>query len=216
MPLQLQPGPQAAPDNSIINQRGDNYGSQVVQQFNGKFAEVARRGQCFNFSVAAAAAILLTNTTANGPTIWNPAGSGKILYVNYLDLAWLSGTITVSSLIWNITKNAGSVAATGAPILTFTHLATSITPAMIGSSAVSSMLWAPVTSTYTVAPSFYRPTGINWIAAGASVPLHIDYDGSLAIMPGNALTLNCAVATTTALFWTTINCTEVPLVAGTV
>jgi hypothetical protein len=215
MPLMnLQVGPQPVQDNTPANQRGDNNGCEMVQEFNGRYAEVTRRGQKFNFSVGAAAAILLTNTTANGPTIWNPAGSGKILYIDKLELSWLSGTITVSSLIWNITKNAGNTAATGSPILTWTNVAP--TPALVGGATASRMLWAPITSTYTAAPSFYRASGINMIAAGASVPFVATYDGDFAVMPGNAVTLNCAVATTTALFWTTIMGTEVDLPAGVV
>jgi hypothetical protein len=216
MPLQTQTGSVIANDGGVVNQRGDNYGASVVQEMNGRYAEVTRRGQKFNFSVAAAAAILLTNTTANGPTIWNPLGSGKILYIDKLELSWLSGTITVSSLIWNITKNAGSQAATGSPILTFTNVPSSITPALVGSSSVSSMLWAPVTATFTAAPSFYRATGINMIAAGAQNSFQAVYEGDLALLPGQALTLNCAVTTTTALFWTTIMATELPLPVGVI
>jgi hypothetical protein len=210
---QLQVGAQTVNDGGLANQRGDNYGCEVVQELNGRYAEVTRRGQKFNFSVAAAAAILLTNTTANGPTIWNPSGSGKILYIDKLELSWVAGTITVSSLVWNITKNAGAVAATGSPILTFTNVLPA--PAMAGSGTSSKMFWAPVTSTFTAAPAFYRATGINMIAAGASVPFVATYDGDFAVYPGTAVTLNCAVATTTATFWTTIMGTEVDMPVGT-
>lgn len=212
MPVQMQVGSAVANDGSVVNQRSDNYGAQIFQQFMGKYAEQARRGQLFNASVAAAAAILLTNTAANGPTLWNPLGSGVILYINHLYLAWVSGSITVSSLIWNITRNAGAQAATGAPILTVTPVATR--PCMEGSSAVSKAIWAPVTTTYTAAPSFLRATGINEIAAGAQGPYMMDYDGTFAVLPGNAVTLNCAAATTTALFWTTIIYSEIPVPSG--
>jgi hypothetical protein len=212
MPMQNQVGPFVANDGAVSNMRADNYGSSIVQQFNGKYAEQARRGQLFNASVAAAAAILLTNTTANGPTLWNPLGSGVILYINQLYLTWVSGTITVSGLIWNITRNAGAQAATGAPILTVTPVATR--PCMEGSSSVSKAIWAPVTTTYTAAPSFLRATGISMIAAGQTAVIEQDYDGTFAVMPGNAVTLNCAVATTTAIFWTTIIYSEVPIPAG--
>ena len=211
---QLQIGKQPITGNGgLVFQRSDSQAATVVQEFNGRYAEATMQGQKFNFSVASAAAILLTNTTANGPTIWNPAGSGKVLYIDKLELSWVSGTITVSSLIWNITKNAGNGISATAPIVTFTNVAP--VPAMVGSGASSKMLWAPVTSTFTAAPSFYRATGINMIAAGAQNNFQAVYDGDFALMPGNALTLNCAVTTTTALFWTTIMGTEVDLPAGT-
>ena len=213
MPNQIQVGAQQANDGGVINQRGDNFGSTMVQQFNGKYAELARRGQLYNFSVGAAAAILLTNTTANGPTIFNPLGSGKVLYLCSLRVSFVSGTTVVSSLIWNVTRNAGSAAATGAPITTFTHVAP--VSMSIGQNASSNMLWAPITSTYTAAPSFFAATGIN---LGAAAPTagggnyDQDIDGQIAIYPGNALTLNCSVATTTATFWTTIVGAELPYI----
>ena len=211
---QLQIGPQPITGNGGLSfQRADAQSATVVQEFNGRYAEATIQGKKFNFSTTTAAAILLTNTTANGPTIWNPAGSGKILYIDKLELSWVAGTITVSSLIWNITKNAGNGISATAPIITFTNAAP--VPAMIGSGATSKMLFAPVTSTFTAAPSFYRAAGINMIAAGAQVPFVMVYDGDFALMPGNALTLNCAVTTTTATFFTTIMGTEVDMPVGT-
>ncbi len=211
MPNQLQIGPQIAADGQVANQRGDNFGNTMVQQFNGKYAELVRRGQLFNFSVAAAAAILITNTTANGPTIWNPAGSGKVLYLTRLRLSFVAGTTTISSLIWNVTKNAGSAIGTAAPIVTFTNV--NPAPAGIGAPGTSNMLWAPVTSTFTAAPVFYAATGINLGAAGPTAGagnFDMDLDGEIALYPGNALTLNASVATTTSTWWTSIWGAELP------
>lgn len=206
----------AGPDNTAIVPRGDSYGSTIVQELNGKYAELVARGCVFQYSTTSAAAILLTNTTANGPTIWNPSTSNKVLYLLKLRLSWLSGTTTASSLIWNkCTPQSGAVTATaptGSQILTFTNVAP--VNALKGGSQVSAMGWAPVTSTFTAAPAFDCATGINLTATTIAQPLlEVDYEGEMAYMPGTALTLNAAVTTTTALFFVTIWAAELPFSA---
>jgi hypothetical protein len=213
MANQIQIGPQQANDGGVVNQRGDNFGSTVVQQFNGKYAELARRGQLFNFSTAAGAAILLPATTGNTPSIWNPAGSGKVLYICKVAVSFLAGTTTVSSLIWAVLRNAGSAIGTAAPVVTFTDVAA--TTAAIGAVGTSNMRWAPAVSTYTVAPVFLAATGIN---LGAAAPTagggnyDVDVDGAIVLYPGNVLQLACAVTTTTATFWSTIWGAELPYI----
>ena len=215
MPLQLQVGNDFGNDGAILNQRGDNYGSTIVQEFNGPYAEIARRGQLFNFSVASAAAYLLTNTTGNFPTIWNPAGSGKILYILKLSSCWVTGATVAGSLLWNITKQTGSTISATAPIVSYTPVTP--TPMMIGSSSASSMIWAPAAITFTAAPSFYAATGININATNSAGYISLaDYGGAIALMPGNALSLTYSVTTSTATFWTSIVGAELPLPIGVI
>jgi hypothetical protein len=78
------------------------------------------------------------------------------------------------------------------------------------------MRWAPTTSTFTAAPTNFAAAGIN---LGAAAPTGTGtyesiLDGQMMVMPGNALTLNYTVATSTALFWTTIWGMEIPLQKG--
>ena len=214
MPLQLQVGNDFGNDGAILNQRGDNYGSTIVQEFNGPYAEIARRGQLFNFSVASAAAYLLTNTTGNFPTIWNPAGSGKILYVLKLLYCYTSGTLAQGALNWYLTAAAGSNISATAPIKTFTSGAP--VPMMVGSSSASSMWWGPTTNTFQVAPVFYLATGINNLASGpAGTVDYVDSDACIALMPGNSISLGATVATS-ALLWTTIVAAELPIPVGVI
>jgi hypothetical protein len=213
MPNQVQVGFQQANDGGVINQRGDNFGSTVVTQFNGKYAELARRGQLINFSVAAGAALLLSATTGNHPTIWNPTGSGKVLYLCRLKTSFLSGTTTVSSLLWCVTRNAGSSISATAPVVTFTNV--SPQSAAVGGNGVSNMLWAPATCTFTAAPTFFAATGVNLGAAGPTAGagnFDMDLDGEIALYPGNALSLTCSVTTTTSLWWTSIWGAELPYI----
>jgi hypothetical protein len=216
MPLQVQIGNQFGNDGTVVNQRGDNYGSTMVQEFNGKYAEVIRRGQMFIASSAAAGvAILITSTNGGGqPTLWNPAGSGKICYPVRMSVNWLSGTTTAGAILFNYTANTGSQAATASPILTFTNAAP--IPALVGGSAVSSMRWAPATATptFTTAPAFWGSTGISMKAAAEDYVIYMDYDGSIALSPGTALSLGYSVASSTALLQFSIWFVELPLPTG--
>jgi len=193
----------------------DSNGSLKVAQMGGKYAELARRGFLFNYTVKTGAALLLSATTGNCPTIWNPMGSGKVLYIAKLLVNFLSGTTTVSSLQWMITKNAGAALGTAAPIVTFTEQAPD--PAIIGAPYASQMKFAPAVCTFTAAPAFLASTGINLGAVAPSAGsgnYDVDYDGAIAIMPGNAISLCASVTTTTALFFSSILGYELPLVDG--
>jgi hypothetical protein len=193
----------------------DYNGCQKIVQFGGKYAELARRGLLFNYSVKTAAAHLLAATTGNAPAIWNPAGSGKVLYIAKLATNWLSGTTVVSSLQFNIVRNAGSGISATAPVCTWTNQAPE--PAIAGAPFASSMLFAPAVSTFVSAPTFFASTGINLGAVAPTVgtgDYDRDFDGCIALMPGNVITLNACVTSTTALFFTTIFGYELPLADG--
>lgn len=217
MPLnQGQVGPQISSDLGLANNRSDNFGALVVQEHNGKYAELARRGMLFNAKIAdAGIALIVSATTGNHPTLWNPLGSGKIVYILRLYLGWLSGNIATCSLLWNITTGAGANKGTAAPIATFTEVAT--IPALAGSSSASACKWAPAVCTFAAAPATYMSTGINLAAttaAAATTNLVADYDGHIALLPGTAISLTSAQATTTALFQGGIIYAELPLAPG--
>ena len=211
---QLQIGTQLANDGGIVVQRADNYGNTMNQQFNGKYAELARRGQLFHCNVGTAAAYLLSATTGNCPTIWNQAGSGKIVYILELYSNWLSGVTVAGALNWALTKNAGSAIGTAAPIVTFTNQAPA--PALIGSSSAATTQFAPAVCTFTTAPAFYSATGINYKTEAGDYVAQVDYDGAIALMPGNALSLVYTVTTSTALYFTDIVIAELPMPVGTI
>jgi len=199
-------------DGSDVPLVFDVNGALKVQQFGGKYSELARRGLLFNYSVKTAAAHLLSATTGNVPTIWNPQGSGKVLYILGLRENFLSGTTTIGSLQWCITRNAGSALGTAAPIVTFTNQAPE--PAIDGAGFASAMRFAPAVCTFTAAPAYLQSAGVNFGAAYPTVNGNpdVDYDGAIAIMPGEAISLCYCVTTSTALFFTTIIGAELPLV----
>lgn len=203
---------QTIPYGQAGNQRGGAFGETVTASYGGKYQQLAKDGLLFNYTVKTAAALLLSATTGNVPTIWNPSGSGKVVYLCKLMVNFLSGTTTISSLQWMVTKNAGSAIGTAAPIVTFTNQAPE--PAIAGAPFVSAMLFSPAVSTYTAAPAFYASSGINLGAVSPSAGsgnYDEDYDGAIAIYPGTALSLCSSVTTTTSLWFTTIIGAELPL-----
>jgi hypothetical protein len=211
---QLQIGKQVANDGTPAIQRGDNYGNTTMQMFNGKYAELTRRGQLFHCSVKTAAAYLLTNTSGNCPTIWNPAGSNKIVYILGLMSTWLSGATTAGALQWAVTTPAGSNIGTGAPVVTFTNQAPD--PGLIGSSAACVCRFAPAVCTFTAAPSYYISSGVSLKAAATDYVIQVDYDGAIALMPNTAASLVYSVTTSTSLNFTDIIIAELDMPGGVV
>jgi hypothetical protein len=209
---QYQVGPQIVPKGQgPSNARGDYSGAGVFQQGQGKYAELVRQGQLFNYSVTAAAALLAPGTTACGPCWWNPIGSGVIFYPLVVTQNWLSGATTAGSVYWALTQNAGANIGTAAPVVTFTNVAP-VNMALGSTNAqASAMRFAPITATYAVAPVFFMAAGFNYKSEVGDYLGVIDYDGALAVYPGNALTLCYSVATSTALYWTSVLGAEVPL-----
>jgi hypothetical protein len=204
---------QLATSGQTPTQTGDVYGNTLMQSYNGQYAEIVRRGNVFMYSTPTAAALLLSATTGNCPTIWNPAGSGMIFYPLRLAVTWLTGATTVGSLIWSITKGTGEKIGTAMPILTFTDATPE--PALVGGSKKSKMRFAPATCTFTAAPAFLAYTGVNIEATNQVHSVNEDYYGSFALMPGNALSLTYSVTTSTSTHYVTIWGAEVPLcVAG--
>lgn len=202
------------PDDFPYQVRGDNNGAMVVQQLNGPYAEAVRRGNMYLCTVTTGAALLLSATTGNCPTIFNPSGSGIMVYPVDVTMSFLSGTTTIGAALWALTANAGSTFATGAPIPTFTNVAPR--NALLGGGNVAKFLWAPAVCTFTAAPTVVAATGINLGAAAptAGAPYTPFIDGKMAVMPGQALSLTYSVTTSTSLWFTTIWCVEVPLPSG--
>jgi hypothetical protein len=201
---QYQVGVQNATRNSLVTQRGSFGGEAVVSMANGKYVEAWRSGQAFLYTTPAQA-LLVAATTGGHPTLWNPLGSGKVAYVGSMAISWLSGTNTAGSILAAVTSNTGGAIGTAAPIVTFTQVA------QIGNPGFgSAMRWSPTTNTFTAAPTVVANTGFNLAATQPTGILQQDFDGAIAIYPGQALSLVYSVATSTALLYATILVIEEP------
>ena len=159
-------------------------------------------------SLTAGIAMLAPATTGNHPTLWNPFGSGRVISIRKLRLAYVSAANTPGTFAWAATTDAGAdIGPTGAAILTFTKVA--VRNAYAGAGLDARALWAPAVNTYTAIPTVHRHIGLSQftgVAATAVAPVELgeDYDGDNLILPGAALSL-CAIQTTdTALYRVTI------------
>ena len=175
--------------------------------------EASRKGRLLVATSATGGIALIAAATGGGhPTLWNPLGSGRNIKVHSLALGYVSGANAPGSLAWNYTKNAGAHAATGAPIPTATKV--DVESALLGGPVDSKAIWSPTTNTFTAAPTYGRPVQLSLftgVAATAVAPFiwGEEYDGTLNVAPGHAISLVSQQATTTSLFRVTIVFEEV-------
>lgn len=177
-----------------------------VGKLHGDYHEISRRGRLYvATSATGGIALIVAATTGGHPTLINPIGSGRVLSIRKLALAYVSGNNAPGSISWNSIEDVGAQAATGvsSPILTAVPVA--MVPSRLGGPVDHKGIWSPTTNTFTAAPAFYRPANLSLftgVAATAVAPFTWgeEYDGDLEIAPGNALALVSQQATTTALF----------------
>jgi hypothetical protein len=186
--------------------RAQRDGSLIVAESHGKWYEAASRGTIYHATtLTAGIALIVSATTGNHPTLWNPnsAGTYNAEFVK-LVAARVSGTDAPGAWYWCSTNPAGAAIATGGPIATWTNVAP--LSGLLGPGAADSIMkWAPAINTYTAAPVFYAPVGVTMYtgtvaAVIAELQLVIEYDGDLIVGPNSALSLTTQVATSTALY----------------
>ena len=180
----------------------------------GLFYDATRNSRMYvAASLTGGIALLVPATTGNHPTLFNPLGSGRVLSIRKLRLAYVSGANAPGTLAWGATVDAGAdIGPTGAAILTATRVA--VRNAAGGAGVDSKAYWAPAVCTFTAAPTVHRHIGLSQltgVAATAVAPFELgeDYDGDNLILPGAALSLCAEAATTTSLYRVTILFEEV-------
>lgn len=208
-------GPSSTGDGEEADARTDKSGALVTVPLHGQHYEAAARGSAFYATnPATGIALIVPATTGNHPTLWNPEGSGVNVSIIKLELGYVSGNNAPTSLEWAVVKNTGSTVATGAPIATFTDVASE--PCLVGSGASAKARWAPAVNTYTVAPVISRTAGLSLFTgvaatAVAPFPLKADYDGDFVLSPGVSASLCSVGATTTSVFVVTVTWEEIPV-----
>lgn len=206
-------GPQVVNDNNPALNRLGNSGEQIVQNLYGDYAELTRRGLVYTARSGAAAAIPINSTLTNSPTLWNPASSGKLVYLLQLLLSpGAIGTPVLTGLTLSWLKNTGDGVGTGAPIVTFTNIAP--TGNLVGRGAATTR-FANAVVTFTTQPAVLMDLGImHWLegtaATGAMLPVMYDFKGTVVLPPGTSVSVG-AIAATSSTFWTSMVFAEVPL-----
>lgn len=204
-PIQNIPGslsPRVLSPGQPANQPAGDLGDSFVSEIHGKYYTQARNGNLFIGSTASAGVVLPAfSATAAVFVLWNPAGSGVNLVPVRLKIGWVSGPGAPGNFAWGFATNLGSQVATGAPITAATLVAAVNAKLGLGNKSVAN--FAPGTLTFASGPAFLETVGLSQLtttAATTSAPFftgYEDYDGSLIVPPGSAISLGGNVATTT-------------------
>lgn len=198
-------------DDTSAQPRGGNQGELIVGELNPLYFEQTMRGNGFIYSTTTAASV--TALGNNIPSLWNPAGSGKLIVIHKVTLQVAAvGTPAVSGFQYGYLANAGSVAATASPVLTFTHVAPVSLNISGNAGSPSIARWAPAVCTFTTAPALLGAVGVNLGSTATQTPWTgtDDVNGRIILSPGGLLQIGASTATSTT-FNVSIWGLEVPL-----
>lgn len=191
-----------------------------ILQVHGKYWKQANNGYVFFVStIAAGLAVPISNSTSLTPTValWNPASSGRNCALIRYTAAYVSGTSVATPIALGYVASAGDAISTAGPFSAFNQsvLGTNLFNGQLGSGNVTKMRSsANGTNTLTAAP-VYLMTMFGesaLVATTAMNPYGVSYefDGSVIVPPGVAVTL-LATAATSALLAQTLWWEEIPL-----
>ena len=209
------PSSAASPDGSINAVNLGRANEVLAATLHGKYFEQAYRGNIYYASTATAGVVVpIASTLTPTYSIWNPAGSNRLLVPLVTLIGWRVTTPALGSYVWTMTTSAGATIATGAPFAAF-GTGTPVN-ANLGSGKTSVMFTATGgTTTLTAAASFYRDFGLSIVptTAASATPGWIwrdDWDGTGVVYPSNAIHLmgTTAIATTATV---TLVYAELPL-----
>lgn len=181
------------------------------------FAQLALAGQCFigTGPVAGIAIPIQSTTAAVRFALWNPAGSGVNVILNQLMLTKVDAADPgVGGYVLVLVPNAGATAATGAPVATFTALASynarvgnggTAAKARFGSASPAGTLTTAGTPFYSLGLS--RETVTDTV--GPVVLTH-NFNGGVVLAPGAFVHL-AGIAADTQVSMPTITWAEIPI-----
>ena len=203
------------PDGSTASVNLGRANDLIVSELHGKYFQQCYRGNVYYASTTTGGVVIpISSTLTPTYSLWNPAGSGKLIVPIVTLITWTVTTGALGGLLWTATTNAGSSISTTAPFVAF-GTGTPVN-ANLGSGKVSQLKAATGgTTTLVAAPSVFRIMGITLITQAITVPtapftMRDDWDGAGIIPPGNAIHL---MGTTAVAFTANITTVyeEVPL-----
>jgi hypothetical protein len=208
---QVMPGVPNFSDGSPGPLSRGKQGELLVNEVNGRFAELTRRGALFHSvtgSVTVASALLSPLAASTGQPILgllNPANSGRNLIIVKAGIVTVSGT-PGGPMLWNFTTAAAAITATAniSPL-----------PGMLSNASTS------------VAKG-YSATALTGLAAAMSVLKHAsktpaiaaafidgkaldDVDGDIVVPPGSMIALAAFAAGTSHVLQASISHIELPV-----
>ena len=206
VPDVFQAGAVSVGDNTGVNARATNEGALVIQEINGKYAELVRRGYVFAARTLAQA-IPNIGTFSNGLVIFNRSSSTKIVIPLYLNLSFSSLVATLGAynefgLAGGFIYGCGDAVAAGQPLSTMgTALGSCNMLAGAGPSPYTVILativcTAPYAATFPAAQIFDLGldlavfAGATLAASGAEwVNGQYDFQGICGLKPSTALAI---------------------------
>jgi hypothetical protein len=209
--------PRNLSDGTPTNFLAGSMGELIAADIWGKYGEMARRGWVYTAS-GTLLTIPVYTTLTNGPALWNPAGSGKLVVPLKLTLsAGGLGTPVITGLVGCFLNSAGSTAATGAPVITWTNIAPIGTS--LGKQGTATTMFANAVVTYTAQPAAFYHFGLNMWKSGTeaiSTPVTLvhDFDSAVMIWPGSLMAIGGTPAATSTTYITSIMFAEIPLLVS--
>lgn len=209
MDLELKVGPVRYSDGQENAQaRGDNFGGLLTGSMNGYFAEQVMRGNGYVFeSALAGVALLAPTTTDNKMLIYNPSSSGRILILQKATFARTAkGTPLEGAIVYSRAQNiltASTAAGTGNDIVSYTPATPVNLRSDLGNN--SGMIFAPLASVLTAAPTFWGTPGIGQTAdngattvSGPRAEVMVDWIyGMMQLWPGSLMSVGSSVTIST-------------------
>lgn len=183
-------------------------GEQITSHLHGKWYQQAAKARVFVGSTLIAGTVIPVNANnlVSTFTLYNPVGSGvNVELINYK--LGLAGTTT--AVIGNVGLAYQNVAATTALATT-----TAVTPtnALLGAvTAAKALLYSA--ATFTGTPTFLQTLGLSFGTTGATPGPAVamaDFDGTIVLQPGYAITVIGNAAQTQAMSQA-LTWAEVPL-----
>lgn len=182
-------GEQNITGNAKIMARGQKYGAQVMTELHGKYAELALKGRLFYASTVIAGVVLpVAAATLNSKfTIWNPAGSGKIVEPIYFTTGLDTATTVVNGIGMLIQRGLTS----GAGIPTTLTAAAALPMGLSGSAKAG--VYTQATLTNVAIPGVSAATAVpiafyNMFSFGATTAAGVfecghSFDGKVLLAP---------------------------------
>ena len=175
-------------------------GDVLVGEIGGKYRAAALRGNVFYMSTLIAGVALPVNaaTLVSKFTLWNPAGSGKLVELIEFSMGIDSATEVVNGIALGWQANV--TGAGGAPG-TLTSVSNGPTSTLLGGTGITSVCTGYIAATLTnaaVLPVY--PIGMNFdaTAVGRSGNFIYNFDGKFIVAPNTLVTFLTTVAAETA------------------
>ena len=211
-------GIQNIADNQNIYGSAGNWGQALVGAVYGKYGESTRRGMTFAARSGTATSIPKNDALSNTPTLWNPASSGVLVFLQKINFSNAAiGTYIIDGFTLSYVTSTGDAAGTNLPLASFTN----ITPVnmLLGKGSAGKAKFAHATVTFTTNPTVYLDIGLGQELQGtaayaAPYTMTFDTDGIVVLPPGTAVVLGAATAASSSTYWVTFTWSELPTPLG--